>query len=331
MSENTRQTRVCSVVFIDIVGYSRKTVAEQLVMKRECNELITDALGSVADWDRVILDTGDGAAVTFLGAPENALFVALRARDSAGLLAIRTGVNLGPIRLVHDLNGQENVVGDGINVAQRVMSFCEPGQLLVSRSFYEVACRLTTDYINLFALQGEHRDKHDRAHEVYTIAEDARVRLKMAEAEWLQRSVPPRPPRGSGQAQSKSSAPARTLSDDLMNEPARIFDAGVNLIVSGYSKSSVDKAIAELGAVKLISPVSRVGDKWVATCEHPQVAVSDCKVEELGYTRIVTGPSREAVAAKVEQLTNMGAILIGDIESIGGKWTAVCELGSAAR
>ena len=117
----------------------------------------------------------------------------------------------------------------------------------------------------------------------------------------------------------------------MLKEPARIFDAGVNVIVSGYSKASVEKAIAELGAVKLISPVSRVGDKWVATCEHPQVAVSDCKVEELGYTRIVTGPSREAVSAKVEQLLNMGAIQIGDIESIGGKWTAVCELGSAAR
>jgi hypothetical protein len=74
MAENTRQNRVCSVLFVDIVGYSRKTVAEQMVMKRECNELIADALGSVADWDRVILDTGDGAAVTFLGAPENALF-----------------------------------------------------------------------------------------------------------------------------------------------------------------------------------------------------------------------------------------------------------------
>jgi len=331
MSENTRQTRVCSVVFIDIVGFSRKTVAEQLVMKRECNELVTDALGSVADWDRVILDTGDGAAVTFLGAPENALFVALRARDSAGLLAIRAGVNLGPIRLVHDLNGQVNVVGDGINVAQRVMSFCEPGQLLVSRSFYEVASRLTTDYVNLFTLQGEHRDKHDRAHEVYTVADDARARLKMAEAEWLQRSVPPRPPRAGVSSRQNSTARARALSPDMLKEPARIFDAGVNLIVSGYSKASVEKAIAELGAVKLISPVSQVGDKWVATCEHPQVAVSECKVEELGYTRIVTGPSRAAVSAKVEQLINMGAILIGDVESIGGKWTAVCELGSAAR
>ena len=36
----------------------------------------------MADYDRIILDTGDGAAVTFLGAPENALFAGLRVRDS---------------------------------------------------------------------------------------------------------------------------------------------------------------------------------------------------------------------------------------------------------
>lgn len=334
MAENTRQNRVCSVLFIDIVGYSRKTVAEQMVMKRECNELIADALGSVADWDRIILDTGDGAAVTFLGAPENALFVALRARDAAGLLAIRLGVNLGPVRLVHDLNGQENVIGDGINVAQRVMSFCQPGQLLVSRSFYEVACRLATDYINLFSLQGEHLDKHERAHEVYTLVDDARMQLKMAEAEWLQRSKPPRPIRaGGGPAAATTAArPAeRRPVAGVPDEPARTFDAGVNLIVSGYSRESVEKAIAELGAVKLISPVSQVGDKWVATCEHPQVQVSACKVEQLGYTRIVTGPSREAVSAKVDELRNSGALLVGNIESIGGKWTAVCEMGDAGR
>jgi len=91
MAESSQHNRVCSVLFIDIVGYSRKTVAEQMVMKRECNTLVADALGEVADWERVILDTGDGAAVTFLGAPENALFVALRARDGAGRLAHTPG------------------------------------------------------------------------------------------------------------------------------------------------------------------------------------------------------------------------------------------------
>ena len=59
--------------------------------------------------------------------------------------------------------------------------------------------------------------------------------------------------------------------------------------------------------------------------------ISSCRVEALGYTRIVTGPTREAVAVKVEELRSSGAVLIGNIESVAGTWTAVCELGTAAR
>ena len=44
-----------------------------------------------------------------------------------GTVPVRLGVNLGPVRLVKDLNGQMNIIGDGINVAQRVMSFSRPG------------------------------------------------------------------------------------------------------------------------------------------------------------------------------------------------------------
>ena len=191
MIENSRQNRVCSILFIDIVGYSRRTVAEQMEMRRSCNDVLAAALGPVVPFDRIIVDTGDGAAVTFLGAPENALFAGLRARD-ASQLPLRMGINLGPVRVVSDVNEQRNVVGDGINAAQRVMSFCEPGELLVSRSFYEVASRLATDYVDLFVPRGEHLDKHSRSHEVYALVRDARSRLKSAEAEWLQRTPPPR-------------------------------------------------------------------------------------------------------------------------------------------
>jgi len=52
-------------------------------------------------------------------------------------LQIRVGVNLGPVRLVKDINGQPNIIGDGINVAQRVMSFAEPGR-------YSFRARITT-------------------------------------------------------------------------------------------------------------------------------------------------------------------------------------------
>jgi hypothetical protein len=117
------------------------------------------------------------------GDPEDALFAAMSVRDmaratapasgplpeGAGGLPVRLGVNLGPVRLVKDLNGQMNIIGDGINVAQRVMSFARPGQLLVSRSFYEVVSCLSRDYLHMFQHEGSRTDKHVREHEVYSV------------------------------------------------------------------------------------------------------------------------------------------------------------------
>ncbi|HUQ77210.1 MAG TPA: adenylate/guanylate cyclase domain-containing protein [Burkholderiales bacterium] len=167
--ESSGRTLVCSVLFLDIVEYSKKPVSEQLQLKQEFNRVLTRALEHVPPRDRIILDTGDGAAVTFMGDPEDALFASMAMRDGAGALAVRCGVNLGPVRLVKDLNGQLNIIGDGINVAQRVMSFARPGQLLVSRSFYEVVSCLSRDYANLFHHEGARTDKHVREHDVYSV------------------------------------------------------------------------------------------------------------------------------------------------------------------
>jgi class 3 adenylate cyclase len=167
--ESSGRTLVCSVLFLDIVEYSKKPVSDQLQLKQEFNRVLTRALEQVPPRDRIILDTGDGAAVTFMGDPEDALFAAMAVRDSAGAVAVRLGVNLGPVRLVKDLNGQMNIIGDGINVAQRVMSFSRPGQLLVSRSFYEVVSCLSRDYANLFHHEGARTDKHVREHDVYSV------------------------------------------------------------------------------------------------------------------------------------------------------------------
>src|SRR5882672_9569910 len=167
--ESSSRTLVCSVLFLDIVEYSRKPVAEQLQLKQLFNAVLAKALDQVAAADRIILDTGDGAAVTFMGDPEDALFAAMSVRDMASTVPVRLGVNLGPVRLVKDLNDQVNIIGDGINVAQRVMSFSRPGQLLVSRSFYEVVSCLSRDYKALFRHEGQRTDKHVREHEVYAV------------------------------------------------------------------------------------------------------------------------------------------------------------------
>jgi class 3 adenylate cyclase len=174
MIEQPSRTLVCSIVFLDIVDYSTKPVAEQLLLKQAFNKLLASSLENVPARDRVVLDTGDGAGITFLGDPEDALFVAMSLRaaaraESSGGLAVRIGINLGPVRLVKDINGQMNIIGDGINVAQRVMTFAQAGQLLVSRSFYEVVSCLSLDYASLFSYVGARTDKHVREHEVYSV------------------------------------------------------------------------------------------------------------------------------------------------------------------
>ena len=176
MPERASSTFSCSVLFLDIVEYSRKPVAEQIHLKDRFNRLITLAIQEIPAADRIILDTGDGAAINFLGDPEDALFVAMSLRDAFAPepnrppeVPARIGINLGPVRMVKDPNGQPNIIGDGINVSQRVMAFAEAGQILVSRSYYETVCHISEGYTELFSYEGSRTDKHVRDHEIYSV------------------------------------------------------------------------------------------------------------------------------------------------------------------
>jgi hypothetical protein len=177
MEQRGNKTIVCSVFFLDIVEYSKKSVSGQISLKERFNAFLSIAIRDVPVADRIILDTGDGAAISFLGDIEDALQAALSVRSSLlgeGVrmdppLLVRMGINLGPVRLVKDINGQPNIVGDGINVSQRVMGFADPGQILVSRSYYDAVSRLSQEYAGMFHYQGSRTDKHVREHEVYAI------------------------------------------------------------------------------------------------------------------------------------------------------------------
>jgi hypothetical protein len=177
MEERVNKTIICSVFFLDIIEYSKKSVSDQISLKERFNAFLSTAIRDVPINDRIILDTGDGAAISFLGDVEDALRAALSVRSNLlseeGLmppaLQVRMGVNLGPVRLVRDINGLPNLVGDGINVAQRIMGFASTGQILVSRSYYDAASRLSQEYAGMFHFEGSRTDKHVREHEVYAI------------------------------------------------------------------------------------------------------------------------------------------------------------------
>src|SRR5258705_3934248 len=182
MLDQANRTFICSVVFIDLVGYSKKPVTEQIRLKTSLTSNLSEAIKDIPVNDRIILDPGDGAAISFLGDPEDALFVTLSLREAmmregmtstiveaSGEDSVRMGINLGPVKLVKDINGHPNIIGDGINVAQRIMSFARPGQIVVSRSYYDVVSNLASEYAKLFHYEGSRTDKHVREHEIYVV------------------------------------------------------------------------------------------------------------------------------------------------------------------
>jgi hypothetical protein len=274
--------------------------------------VMTSALGHVEPDERLVVDTGDGAAITFLGDPERALYVALEVFDNVGELPVRMGINLGPVSLMKDLNGLDNVIGDGINVAQRIMSFARAGELLVSRAFYEVVSRLSDDYEAMFRMEGSHTDKHQRAHDVYSVSKAVRVGRKVHGQQL--------------KAKKNRRAGPDTTFTGVERTPAQVFDVGTHYMVSGYSRDGVNEAVEKLAAKggKLISPLSQVGRKWLASVTNPRLDV-EAKVEEMGFKRVITGPTREAVQLKLEDLMERGSTLVQEPELADGVWTAVCE------
>src|SRR5438093_13361797 len=93
--------RICTVVFVDIVRYSEESVSRQVEMKTWFSSILATALEHTPAADRIALDTGDGAALCFLGDPEDALFAAnsLRTRvleaPEPEALKLRIGINPG--------------------------------------------------------------------------------------------------------------------------------------------------------------------------------------------------------------------------------------------
>ena len=174
---DTERTWIGCVLFADIAAYSMRPVTQQMDWKLLFNDFLNEALPDIELGERYVLDTGDGAAICFLGAPESAVETALKlqhlvtqAQGAASGMHIRIGINLGPLRLLRDVNGAVNAVGDAMNVSQRVMNFAKLDQILVSRSFYEAVSRLSEESARMFSPAGTQTDKHGRAHVLYELS-----------------------------------------------------------------------------------------------------------------------------------------------------------------
>jgi len=171
------RTWVCSILVVEILRYSDQSVDLQAAWKERFNRVLARAIQDVPEADRVLLDTGGGAAICFLSDPEGAIASALgligglvpEESGPGGRMRVRAAMHLGAVKLVKDVNGNLNALGDGLYVAQRVMGFAGENQILASRSFHDVASCLSDPYRPLFTFGGVHRDEQMREHTVYEL------------------------------------------------------------------------------------------------------------------------------------------------------------------
>jgi serine/threonine-protein kinase len=137
------QLEIAHLLLIDVVGYSKRLVNEQIEVVQDLNQIVrgTESFRVAEASDRLIrVPTGDGMALLFFRSPEEPVRCALeisRALHGHPQFQVRMGIHSGPVNRVTDVNDKTNIAGSGINVAQRVLDCGDAGHILLSAHIAE--------------------------------------------------------------------------------------------------------------------------------------------------------------------------------------------------
>src|SRR6266513_3555908 len=130
---------IAHLLLIDVVGYSKLLVNEQIEQLQELNQIVrsTECFRAAETSDKLTrVPTGDGMALLFFRSPEEPARCALeisRTLTDHAHIQVRMGVHSGPVSQVTDVNDRTNIAGAGINIAQRVMDCGDAGHILLSK------------------------------------------------------------------------------------------------------------------------------------------------------------------------------------------------------
>ncbi len=137
------QLEIAHILLIDVVGYSKLLVNEQVELLQELNQTVraTPSFREAESQGKLIrLPTGDGMALLFFRNPEEPAQCALEISDALQdrpHLRLRMGIHSGPVNRVIDVNDRSNFAGAGINVAQRILDCGDAGHILLSKRVAE--------------------------------------------------------------------------------------------------------------------------------------------------------------------------------------------------
>jgi class 3 adenylate cyclase/pimeloyl-ACP methyl ester carboxylesterase len=143
VAEERVQRRLAAILAADVVGYSRMMGQDEegtlAALTAHRTELMEPCIAKHRG--RVVKTTGDGLLAEF-GSVVDAVNCALEVQEGMGdrnsgtpeeqRIAIRIGVNLGDVIFQDD-----DVYGDGVNIAARLEEICGPNEVYVSANVYD--------------------------------------------------------------------------------------------------------------------------------------------------------------------------------------------------
>ena len=138
--------RLSAIMFTDIVDFTRKTRENEtrmLKLLEDHNQIVRVAISNHAG--EIVKQTGDGFLIRFDSAV-NAVECGLEIQEAQrnynlnklelDQVQTRIGIHLGDIVI-----SENDVFGDGVNVASRIYPLAEPGGICITRSLYDIVKR----------------------------------------------------------------------------------------------------------------------------------------------------------------------------------------------
>jgi len=131
----SQSRQLVAIMFADIVGYTAlmeedETFAVQLrnKLKKKLEKEITTHNG------RILAFRGDGALCSFMSNIEGVLAALALQLDmqTIPIVPLRIGIHTGDVMMEDD-----NMYGDGVNIASRIESFAVPGSIFISGKVYD--------------------------------------------------------------------------------------------------------------------------------------------------------------------------------------------------
>ncbi|HEY0006642.1 MAG TPA: protein kinase [Pyrinomonadaceae bacterium] len=135
---------IAHVLFMDLVGFSKHWSREQPEIIRQLNGIVRETESyrrAEARGQIVPRSSGDGMALVFFGNPEAPLRCALqiaRIIKDHEQIKLRMGIHSGLVFRYPNIAGEQDVYGEGINFAQRVMDAGDVGHILLSKQMVNI-------------------------------------------------------------------------------------------------------------------------------------------------------------------------------------------------